>query len=154
MKATVTSSTNSVNVKTISDDVLIHPRTTSVHVSVPNAGSGGTYVEKDFQTYTLWLSDGIEEYQLVAGKQFFLLGYSCTASDLRVRGYADEQSRENDYARPLSQDPLSLGGVLFELVTVSGSYMFSNPVTCYGNQSMPLLVQGTSLPASISFFVY
>ena len=98
--------------------------------------------------------DKLLSAHLDGGKQFFLLGYSCTADDLRVRGYADEQSRENDYARPLSQDPLSLGGVLFELVTMSGSYMFSNPVTCYGNQSMPLLVQGTSLPASISFFVY
>ena len=154
MKATVTTSTSKVDVSSYHDDVLIHPKNTQVSVSVPNSGGGGTYQEKDFQTYTLWLGNGIEKYQLAGGKQFFLLGYSCTADDLRVRGYADEQSRENDYARPLSQDPLSLGGVLFELVTMSGSYLFSNPVTCYGNQSMPLLVQGTSLPASISFFVY
>jgi hypothetical protein len=64
MKATVTTSTSKVDVSSYHDDVLIHPKNTQVSVSVPNSGGGGTYQEKDFQTYTLWLGNGIEKYQL------------------------------------------------------------------------------------------
>lgn len=158
MKATVTTQTSKVDVKSYSDDVLIHPKRTSVGVSVPNATGGGSYVEKDFRTLTIYpnvSSGSVGEYLLDGGKQFFLLGYSATVEGMRIRGYADGASRDNDLARPLNQDPLIDSGVLFELVTQIGAYRFSIPVTCYSETSMPLLIESqVSLNSTISFLVY
>ncbi len=158
MKATVSTSTKQVNVKSYNDSVLIHPRNTDVFVSVPNAG--GTYVEKDFRTLTISpnVPAGIVgEYLLDAGKQFFLLGYSATVGSVRIRGYVNEDYRDYDLNRPVSQDPLMEGGVLFELVTQPGTYRFSLPVTCYSETTMPLLVEsliGAAIDTNISFTVY
>jgi hypothetical protein len=162
MKATVTSSTKQVNVTSASADVLIHPRTTEVLVSVPNAiaEGGGSYVEKDFRTLTISpnvLAGASGEYTLDGGKQFFLLGYTATVGDIRIRGYVNEDYRDYDSARPINQDPLMNGGVLFELVTQPGTYRFSMPVTCYSEIVMPVLVESTSgsaINTSVSFFVY
>ena len=162
MKATVTTKTNQVNVRSYSDDILIHPKQTSVLVSVPNAVAegGGSYVEKDFRTITISpnVSAGnAGEYILDGGKQFFLLGYTATVGDIRIRGYVNEDYRDYDTARPVSQDPLMSGGVLFELITQPGSYRFSLPVTCYAETTMPLLIESTSgsaINTSITFFVY
>lgn len=158
MKATVTTQTSKVNVNSYSDDVLIHPKRTSVGISVPNATGGGSYVEKDFRTLTISpnvTAGNVGEYLLDGGKQFFLLGYTATVEGVRIRGYADETSRDNDLARPLNQDPLIDSGVLFELVTQIGTYRFSMPVTCYAETSMPLLVESqVSVSSPISFLIY
>lgn len=162
MKATVTASTKQVNVTSSNSDVLIHPRTTDVIVSVPNAiaTGGGSYVEKDFRSITVSVNvaaGGVGEYTLDGGKQFFLLGYTATVGDIRIRGYVDESYRDYDLARPISQDPLMNGGVLFEMVTQPGTYRFSMPVTCYSETIMPILVESTSgsaINTSVSFFVY
>ncbi len=162
MKATVTTSTKQVNVTSVNNDVLIHPRNTEVLVSVPNAVAegGGGYVEKDFRTITISpnISAGnLGEYILDGGKQFFLLGYTASIGGIRIRGYVNEDYRDYDSARPISQDPLMNGGVLFELVTQPGTYRFSLPVTCYSETTMPLLVEstvGSAINSSITFFVY
>lgn len=158
MKATVTTSTKQVNVTSVNNDVLIHPRNTDVIVSVPAAV--GEFVEKDFQSITIpfVVAGGQQgEYILDVGKQFFFLGYTATVGNIRVRGYVDEDYRDYDAARPLSQDPLMNGGVLFELVTQPGAYRFSLPVTCYSETTMPLLVEstvGAAINSSVTFFVY
>lgn len=162
MKATVTASTKHVNVTSDNNDVLIHPKTTEVIVSVPNAvaSDGGSYVEKDFRTLTISpnvLAGASGEYTLDGGKQFFLLGYTATVGDIRIRGYVNEDYRDYDSARPINQDPLMNGGVLFELVTQPGTYRFSMPVTCYSEIVMPVLVESTSgsaINTTITFFVY
>jgi hypothetical protein len=161
MKAVVTASTKTVNVKSYQDDIVISPRLTDVLVSVPNAGGdGGTFVEKDFRTITISPNvpaNTLGEYSLDAGKQFFLLGYTATVGGIRIRGYVNEDYRDYDSARPIAQDPLMNGGVLFELVTQPGTYRFSLPVTCYSETVMPLLISstvGASIDTSVSFFVY
>jgi hypothetical protein len=162
MKATVTTSTKQVNVTSDNNDVLIHPKTTEVIVSVPNAvaSDGGSYVEKDFRTVSISpniAANALGEYSLDAGKQFFLLGYTATVGDIRIRGYVDEDYRDYDSARPISQDPLMNGGVLFEMVTQPGTYRFSMPVTCYSETIMPILVESTSgsaINTTVTFFVY
>lgn len=159
MKAVVTSSTKQINVTSASTDVLIHPRSTDVIVSVPNAVAiGGSYVEKDFRTLTISpnvLAGTLGEYVLDGGKQFFLLGYTATVGDVRIRGYVNEDYRDYDAARPINQDPLMNGGVLFELVTQPGTYRFSLPVVCYSESTTPLLIESAnSIDTDIMLFVY
>lgn len=158
MKATVTTSTKQVNVTSVNNDVLIHPRSTDVIVSVPSAV--GEFIEKDFQSIIIPFSVAAGqqgEFILDVGKQFFFLGYTATVGNIRVRGYVDEDYRDYDAARPINQDPLMNGGVLFELVTQPGTYRFSMPVTCYSETVMPILVESTSgsaINTTITFFVY
>lgn len=159
MRAAVTQSTGTVNVRSRRDSVVVSPRLTDIIVSVPNS-SGGIPLEKDFRALTVSASVPANtrgEYSIDAGKQFFLLGYTATTGDIRIRGYVNEDYRDYDSARPIAQDPLMNGGVLFELVTQPGTYRFSLPVTCYSETAMPILVESTSgsaINTSISLLVY
>jgi Collagen triple helix repeat (20 copies) len=113
----------------------------------------GTGVEKDFSTATLVFNvpSGQGEYTLTSGKQFFILGYTATVEGVRIRGYADADHRTYDAARPVTEEPLMNGGVLFELVTEIGTYKFSKMVPVYANTAMPLLVESvTGLPIDTS----
>lgn len=153
MKATVTSTTKVVNVKSSQDHVLVSPRLTDIAITVPG---DSTFVEKDFRTIELEVN-GAGEYVLDVGKQFFILGYTATVGNIRVRGYVNDEYLDYDTNRPLSQDPLMEGGVLFELVTQPGTFRFSRPVVAYSETVMPLMIEstiGSPVNTTLSFFVY
>lgn len=119
----------------------------------------GTGVDKDFSTATLTFDvpSGQGEYTLTSTKQFFILGYTATEAGIRIRGYADATHRTYDAARPVSEDPLMNGGVLFELVTQIGTFKFSKVVPVYANLSMPLLVEsvtGAPIDTSVILSLY
>lgn len=120
---------------------------------------GSSYTEKNFRDVVISLDvpSGQGEYVLDGGRQFFILGYTATVAGIWIRGYADTTYRDFDSARPITEDPLLNGGVLFELVTEIGDYKFSIPATAYSVTTMPLLVESTTnspIDTSITFAIY
>lgn len=128
-------------------------------INIDVIGGGGGSVEKQFRTVELPVNvvSGIGNYEIVGGKQFFILGYIATINNIWVRGYADAASRTADVSRLVTDDPDLVSGVIFEMVTENGAFMFSVPVVGYGNPTMPLAISSTNgvpIDTTITFLIY
>jgi hypothetical protein len=117
--------------------------------------------EKNFESKVLEVSltSGQKvETSIEAGRQYYILGYTAAHAGIRIRGYVSDTYRDFDLSRPVTEDPLLNGGVLFELVTEVGTHRFSRMVPMYATgPDTPFAIEhvsGLPITSTVTLFVY